>query len=88
MDLTRGKGLTPMRAIRAKCLDCSCGNTNEVKLCPVEKCSLYPYRMGHNPKLAGKGSGARNMDGLIRHRELRAAMATVRQIEPYGNATG
>ena len=41
--------LTPMKAIRAKCLDCSGGNPNEVKLCPVEKCSLYPFRLGKNP---------------------------------------
>ena len=43
--------LTPMKAIRAKCLDCSCGNPNEVKLCPVEKCPLYPFRLGKNPNI-------------------------------------
>ena len=42
--------LTPMKAIRAKCLECSCGAFIEVKLCPIEKCPLYPYRMGHRPK--------------------------------------
>lgn len=31
--------LTPMKAIRKKCLECSCGSFNEVKLCPIEK---YP----------------------------------------------
>ena len=30
--------LTPMKAIRKKCLECSCGSFNEVKLCPIEKC--------------------------------------------------
>lgn len=38
----------PVKAIRAKCLDCS-GTTNEVKECPVTKCPLYPFRFGKNP---------------------------------------
>lgn len=41
--------LTPMKAIRKKRLECSCGSFNEVKLCPIEKCPLYPYRFGHRP---------------------------------------
>lgn len=44
------KNVTPMKAIRAKCLDCSCGNKNEVRLCPVQKCPLYVYRFGKRPK--------------------------------------
>lgn len=44
------KILTPVKAIRAKCLDCCCGQVVEVRLCPVEKCSLWPYRMGKRPK--------------------------------------
>lgn len=44
------KPLTPMKAIRAKCLDCSCGSFQEVRECPVIKCPLYAYRHGHRPK--------------------------------------
>lgn len=44
--------LTPLKAIRAKCLDCMCGNAAEVRRCPCEDCSLFPYRMGHRPKNA------------------------------------
>lgn len=47
--------VTPLKAIRAKCLDCSCGSTNEIKLCPVVDCSLYPFRFGKNPNRAGIG---------------------------------
>lgn len=46
--------LTPMKAIRAKCLDCCCGSTYEVKLCTATQCPLYEYRSGHNPALKGK----------------------------------
>ena len=48
--------MTPMKAIRAKCLDCCCNSSNEVRLCAVEKCPLYPYRFGKNPNRAGIGN--------------------------------
>ena len=47
--------MTPMKAIRAKCLDCCCGQSNEVKLCPCKDCSLWQYRFGKNPARAGIG---------------------------------
>ena len=42
--------LTPMKAIRAKCLECSNGQFKEVRLCTVKNCPLYEYRNGHRPK--------------------------------------
>lgn len=45
------KSLTPMKAIRAKCIDCGGGLLSEVRLCPVTTCALWPYRMGKRPKL-------------------------------------
>ena len=44
------KKLTPLKAIRAKCLECSCGQAKEVRLCILKDCPLYPYRMGKRPK--------------------------------------
>lgn len=41
---------TPIKAIRAKCLECCCGQYAEVKACAITDCSLHPYRMGHRPK--------------------------------------
>ena len=52
--------MTPIKAIRAKCLDCCCGNPNEVRLCPISTCSLYPYRFGKNPDRTGIGGGTDN----------------------------
>ena len=40
---------SPLKAIRAKCLDCVCNQTIEVKLCPSESCPLHPFRFGKNP---------------------------------------
>ena len=42
--------LTPMKAIRRKCIDCSCGSSKEISLRPVQNCPLYAYRFGKRPK--------------------------------------
>lgn len=39
----------PVKAIRAKCIDCCAGSSNEVKLCPAKDCPLYAFRFGKNP---------------------------------------
>lgn len=39
----------PVKAIRAKCLDCCCGSTAEVASCSVTGCALFPFRIGKNP---------------------------------------
>lgn len=39
----------PVKAIRAKCIDCMCGQVTEVQLCTCTDCALYPFRMGKNP---------------------------------------
>lgn len=41
---------TPIKAIRAKCLDCCCGQVSEVRLCEANDCPLWEYRMGKRPK--------------------------------------
>jgi hypothetical protein len=40
---------SPIKAIRAKCLDCSGGNDAEVRKCVAPGCALWPFRMGVNP---------------------------------------
>lgn len=39
----------PVKAIRAKCLDCCCDSATEVKECQIESCPLHPFRFGKNP---------------------------------------
>lgn len=41
--------LTPIKAIRKKCLQCSNDQPKEVKECPIKTCPLYPYRIGRRP---------------------------------------
>jgi hypothetical protein len=55
--------LTPVRAIREKCLDCSCGSVYEVTHCRITSCALWTFRLGKNPNRAGIG-GAGNIANL------------------------
>jgi len=41
--------LTPVKAIRAKCADCTGYQPKEVRECPVYHCPCWPYRMGRRP---------------------------------------
>jgi len=41
---------TPIQAIRAKCIDCTCHQTKEIRHCTVMSCALWPYRLGTRPK--------------------------------------
>ena len=46
--------MTPLKAIRLKCLDCMCQNAAEVARCVCPGCSLFPFRLGHNPNIKRK----------------------------------
>lgn len=43
------KELTPLKAIRAKCIDCCGGYKSYVRDCGKPDCSLYTFRLGRNP---------------------------------------
>lgn len=41
--------MTPLQAIKEKCIDCSGDSAYEAKLCNITDCKLYPFRLGKNP---------------------------------------
>lgn len=50
--------LTPRKAIREKCIDCSGGRQNpgylkSIRECRITACALHPHRMGKRPKSSG-----------------------------------
>lgn len=49
------KPLTPVKAIRLKCIECARSKKN-VRECPLTDCPLYIYRMGTNPNRKGIGN--------------------------------
>ncbi len=56
---------TPIKAIRAKCLDCCCGKATEVNLCPAKDCPLHPFRFGKNPNQKGRVLSAEQRAKLV-----------------------
>lgn len=40
------KRVSPLKAIRLKCLECCAGSSNEVRDCHMGDCPLWPYRFG------------------------------------------
>lgn len=40
---------SPVKAIRAYCLECVGHQKNEVKNCTITACPLFPFRFGRNP---------------------------------------
>lgn len=49
---------TPLKAIRAKCLDCTNGQNVEIRECPITDCPLFEYRMGRRPKNDVEGNSS------------------------------
>ena len=47
--------MTPVKAIRAKCIDCRGGCLKQIRECEDIDCPLHPYRMGKNPNRNGIG---------------------------------
>lgn len=42
---------SPLKAIKAFCIECNCGQASEVPRCPCTDCPLYEFRRGKNPYL-------------------------------------
>jgi len=57
------KVLTPIKAIRAKCLDCCADQPKEVRHCTVIHCALWPYRMGKRPRVGADGKEKEMKEG-------------------------
>lgn len=63
----------PVKAIRAKCLECSCGAVSEIKKCLITNCALFPFRLGKNPYRAQNLSDEARAARVERGRAMAAA---------------
>ncbi len=61
--------MSPLKAIRAKCLDCSGGSATEARECPCKGCELYPYRFGKRPNSAPRVLSEQHRAALASGRE-------------------
>lgn len=70
--------MSPLKALRARCLDCCAGSAHEVRLCTAAACPLWPFRMGSNPWRA-QPSSERREQGRALAAKMRARAANQRR---------
>ncbi len=49
LDALGHKRMSPLKALRLRCLDCCGGSSPEVRMCVAVSCPSWPFRMGTNP---------------------------------------
>ncbi len=68
------KRMSPLKALRARCIDCCAGSRHEVLLCTAVTCPAWPFRMGANPfrtkRVLSDEERARNAAQLRRARQI------------------
>jgi len=69
--------ISPLKALRLKCLDCCNGSAQEVRLCTAVDCSSWPFRMGRNPWVPPLSSELRaaRQKQMLRNRAAETAKA-------------
>lgn len=60
------KRLTPIKAIRRKCLDCQGNSYISVRNCEDKNCHLYLYRLGKRPKITGTLENNHFLEKVVR----------------------
>jgi hypothetical protein len=78
--------MSPLKAIRAHCLDCQAGSAQEVAKCMALRCPSWPFRMGSNPYRAPPSDDQRQ---AMQERGRRLAKANkTRPSNAEGSGTG
>jgi hypothetical protein len=72
--------MSPMAAIRAKCLDCCAGSSDEVRKCVAMACPSWPFRTGKNPWR--KPHGDRNSRSLPHSHTARHRLPAAAALRP------
>lgn len=65
--------MSPLAAIRLRCIDCCGGSTAEVRRCVSVTCPLFPFRMHFNPWRAPKSAAQQENARTLGERRRRRA---------------
>lgn len=74
-EMKQCEKLTPLAAIKLKCLDCANYEKSEVKNCTIEDCPLYDFRLGKNPNRKRTMTEEQKKEAADRMNKARAAKA-------------
>ena len=74
LEAVEHKPMSPLKALRLKCLDCCCGSPRDVRSCVAVDCPSWPFRMGKSPwREPRKLSDEQRAQMAARLRRLRSA---------------
>ena len=68
--------VSPLRALRLKCLDCCNESAQEVRLCTAVDCASWPFRLAKNPWLSPLSAEARAQRADLMRRNRVSALTT------------
>ena len=80
--------VSPLRALRLKCLDCCNDSAQEVRLCTEVDCPSWPFRMGKNPWLSPLSAEARAQRADLMRRNRVSALTTPDKTQVQTDASG
>jgi hypothetical protein len=65
--------MSPLKALRLRCVDCSAGSDAEVRRCVCVQCPAWPFRMGKNPWRGPVSEARRKQASTLAGRRARLA---------------
>jgi hypothetical protein len=79
---------TPLRALKAHCVECCNGSFAEVRACPATSCALWLFRLGRRPTTAEKAVADLRVYPLERDLTGASALRAVRRrcVDCSGNS--
>jgi hypothetical protein len=80
--------VSPLRALRLKCLDCCNDSAQEVRLCTAADCPSWPFRMGKNPWRAPLSAAARTQRAMTMTRNRASAVTAPDKTQGQIDASG
>jgi hypothetical protein len=63
--------MSPLAALRARCLDCAGGSSSEVRKCTAVECPAWPFRMSASPWRAPASEAQREAGRRLAARRAR-----------------
>ena len=65
--------MSPLKALRLRCIDCCAGSSLEVRLCTAASCPAWPFRLSRNPWRAPASEERRQQGRELAARRPRGA---------------
>ena len=75
------KAMSPLKALRLRCLDCCGDSSAEVRMCVAVDCPAWPFRMGKNPWRAKRELSDEHLASLAAGRKKSSLLGTANEDE-------